>query len=120
MADHGDRVGRGRVPIAVTVPAVDPRRAHQIVASAGCRSAEVTVGDGAGSLADDVARLEAVREALGADGVIRCRTAEQLAAVRAGVDVPIATSVPIHPNDAPRASLVGVADVAVLRCGPLG
>jgi O-succinylbenzoate synthase len=143
---------RGRVPIAVTVPAVDPRRAHQIVASAGCRSAEVTVGDGAGSLADDVARLEAVREALGADGVIRCRasgiwdvdtavsaiavldkaaggleyveqrcrTAEQLAAVRAGVDVPIATSVPIHPDDAPRASLVGVADVAVLRCGPLG
>jgi O-succinylbenzoate synthase len=143
---------RGRVPIAVTVPAVDPRRAHQIVANAGCRSAEVTVGDGAGSLADDVARLGAVREALGADGVIRCRangiwdvdtavsaiavldkaaggleyveqpcrSAEELAAVRGRVDVPVATAVPIRPDDAPRASLVGVADLAVLRCGPLG
>jgi o-succinylbenzoate synthase len=143
---------RGRVPIAVTVPAVDPRRAHQIVANAGCRTASVTVGDGAGALADDVARLEAVRDALGADGVIRCRangmwdvdtavsaiaaldraaggleyveqpcrTAEELAAVRSCVDVPVATAVPIRPDDAPRASLVGVADVAVLRCGPLG
>jgi O-succinylbenzoate synthase len=143
---------RGRVPIAVTVPGVDPWRAHQIVANAGCRTAEVTVGDGAGSLADDVARLEAVREALGTDGVIRCsangiwdvdtavsaigaldrsaggleyveqpcRTAEELAAVRARVDVPVATTVPIRPHDAPRASLVGVADIAVLRCGPLG
>jgi O-succinylbenzoate synthase len=143
---------RGRVPIAVAVPAVDPRRAQTITASSGCRTAEVTVGDHAGSLAGDVARLEAVRDALGADGVIRCRTngmwdvdtavsaivvldraaggleyveqpcraAEELAAVRARVDVPVATNVPIHPDDAPRASLVGVADVAVLRCGPLG
>lgn len=143
---------RGRVPIAVTVPAVEPDRAHDIVANAGCRTAEVTVGDSAGSLADDVARLEAVRDALGADGVVRCRTngmwgvdaavsaiatldraaggleyveqpcltAQELAAVRARVDVPVATVVPISPDDAPRASLVGVADVAVLRCGPLG
>jgi O-succinylbenzoate synthase len=143
---------RGRVPIAVTVSAVDPSRAHQIVANTGCGTAEVTVGGDTGSLADDVARLEAVRDALGADGVIRCRangmwdvdaavsavaaldqaagglefvaqpcrTADELAAVRARVDVPIATTVPIRPDDAPRASLIGVADVAVLRCGPLG
>ena len=143
---------RGRVPIAVTVPAVDPRRAHEIAATAGCRTADVTVDGRAGSLADDLARLEAVREALGAGGVIRCsargtwdvdtavsaiteldraaggleyveqpcRTSAELAAVRSRVDVVIATAVPIHPDDAPRASLVGVADVAVLRCGPLG
>jgi O-succinylbenzoate synthase len=143
---------RGRVPIAVTVPAVDPRRAYEIVANAGCRTAEVTVADRKGPLGDDLARLEAVRDALGVDGAIRCtadgmwdvdtavsaiaaldkaagglqyveqpcRTFEELTAVRGRSSVPIATTVPIHPDDAPRASLVGAADVAVLRCGPLG
>jgi O-succinylbenzoate synthase len=61
---------RGRVPVAVTVPAVGADRAHQIVTASGCRTAAVTVG--AGSLADDIARLEAVRDALGPDGAIRC------------------------------------------------
>jgi len=64
---------RGRVPVAVTVPAVTPRRARQIVAGAGCRTAAVSVG--AGPLADDVARLEAVRDALGPGGAIRCDAA---------------------------------------------
>lgn len=63
---------RGRIPVAVAVPAVDPTRAHQIAASTGCRTAEVTVADRQGSLAEDIARLEAVRDALGPDGVIRC------------------------------------------------
>jgi O-succinylbenzoate synthase len=143
---------RGRVPIAVTVLAVDPLRAYEIVANAGCRTAEVTVADRKGALGDDLARLEAVRDALGVDGAIRCtangmwdvdtaasaiaaldraagglefveqpcRTFEELAAVRGRSSVPIATTVPIGADDAPRASLVGAADVAVLRCGPLG
>jgi O-succinylbenzoate synthase len=60
---------RGRIPVAVGVSAVDPVRARQIVAESGCRSADVVVGEG--SLADDVARLEAVRDELGQDGAIR-------------------------------------------------
>lgn len=63
---------RGRVPVAVTVPATDPARAHQLVAAAGCRTAAVEVADPAHTLDDDMARVQAVRDALGADGVIRC------------------------------------------------
>lgn len=61
---------RGRVPVAVTVPAVRADRAHEIVTASGCRTAAVTVG--AGTPAEDIARLEAVRDALGPGGAIRC------------------------------------------------
>ncbi|MFV8051826.1 o-succinylbenzoate synthase [Mycobacterium sp. 48b] len=61
---------RGRVPIAVSVPTVDASRAHRIAAESGCRTAAVEVG--AGGLAQDVERVQAVRDALGADGLIRC------------------------------------------------
>jgi O-succinylbenzoate synthase len=143
---------RGRIPISVTVPAVDPARAYEIAANTGCRTADVAVAARQGSLADDLARLEAVRDALGVGGAIRCiadgmwdvdtavsaitalekaaggleyveqpcRTLEELAAVRRRIDVPIATNVPIRPGDPLRASLAGAADIAVLRCGPLG
>ena len=63
---------RGRVPIAVDVPAVPPGRARQIVLESGCRTADVTVAVRPDGLADDVARVEAVRAALGPDGDIRC------------------------------------------------
>lgn len=62
---------RGRVPVAVAVPAVDPREAHEIVRSSGCLSADVQVAH-SDSVSDDIARLEAVRDALGPDGVVRC------------------------------------------------
>jgi o-succinylbenzoate synthase len=62
---------RGRVPIAVTVPAVDPDRAREIVIGSGCATADVTVATRPGSLADDIARLEAVRDGLGPGGAIR-------------------------------------------------
>jgi len=63
---------RGRVPVAVTVPAVDPDVAHRLVRDSGCRTATVAVGGRGGSATDDCARLEAVRDALGPDGRIRC------------------------------------------------
>lgn len=63
---------RGWVPVAVTVPAVTPDRARLIVTHSGCRTAAVRVGDRPGSLAEDIARIEAVREALGPAGAIRC------------------------------------------------
>jgi o-succinylbenzoate synthase len=63
---------RGRIPVTVTVPATDPVRAHELVAGSGCRTAAVEVAHPAHTLADDIARVQAVRDALGGDGVVRC------------------------------------------------
>jgi len=63
---------RQQVPVNVTVPACDPDRAREIVlASNGCRTAKVKVAERGHALADDEARLEAVRDALGPDGLVR-------------------------------------------------
>ncbi|UFU02486.1 o-succinylbenzoate synthase [Ruania suaedae] len=63
---------RSTVPVNVTVPATTPERAHAIVlASGGCRTAKVKVAEPGQDLADEQARLEAVRDALGPDGRIR-------------------------------------------------
>lgn len=62
---------RDRVPVNVTVPAVDGERAQQIVRGSSCRTAKVKVAEPGQSLADDVERVAAVREALGVDGMIR-------------------------------------------------
>ncbi len=62
---------RDRVPVNVTVPATDPERAHAIVTAGGCRTAKVKVAERGQVLADDLARVEAVRDALGADGLVR-------------------------------------------------
>jgi O-succinylbenzoate synthase len=63
---------RASIPVNVTVPACDPDRARAIVlASNGCRTAKVKVAEPGQLLAEDQARLEAVRDAIGADGLIR-------------------------------------------------
>ena len=63
---------RARIPVNVTVPACDPQRAREIVlASSGCRTAKVKVAEQGQDPGEDEARLEAVREALGADGLVR-------------------------------------------------
>lgn len=62
---------RSRIPVNCTVPAVGPERAHDLVAASGCTTAKVKVADGPDSLADDVARVEAVRAALGPAGRVR-------------------------------------------------
>jgi O-succinylbenzoate synthase len=62
---------RDRVPVNVTVPAVDPATAHRIVREGGCATAKVKVAEPGQSLDDDVARLEAVRDALGPRGAVR-------------------------------------------------
>ena len=62
---------RDTVPVNVTVPAVGPEAAHRIVRAGGCRTAKVKVAEPGQSLADEQARLEAVRDALGPDGRIR-------------------------------------------------
>jgi o-succinylbenzoate synthase len=62
---------RDRIPVNVTVPAVDPAAAHRIVLAGGCRTAKVKVAEPGQTSADDEARVEAVRDALGADGWVR-------------------------------------------------
>jgi o-succinylbenzoate synthase len=62
---------RDAVPVNVTVPAVGPERAHAIVRASGCRTAKVKVAEPGQTPADDLARVEAVRDALGPTGAIR-------------------------------------------------
>lgn len=144
---------RDRVPVNCTVPAVGPERAHDIVSAAGCATAKVKVADHPESRAEDLARVEAVRDALGPHGHIRvdanglwdldtattvipqldkaagglqyveqpCRTIEDLAAVRRKVKVRIAADESIRRAEDPlRVALAGAADVAVIKCTPLG
>jgi O-succinylbenzoate synthase len=62
---------RDRVPVNCTVPAVGPDDAARIVVESGCTTAKVKVAEPGQVLFDDVARLEAVRDALGPQGRIR-------------------------------------------------
>ena len=62
---------RDRIPVNATVPAVDPERAHAIVRASGCRTAKVKVAERGQTDADDIARVEAVRDALGPAGKVR-------------------------------------------------
>jgi O-succinylbenzoate synthase len=144
---------RDRIPVNCTVPAVGPDRAHDLVAGSGCRTAKVKIADHPGSLPEDLARVEAVRSALGPGGAIRvdanavwdvatavrhireidraaggleyveqpCRTIEELADVRRRVEVPIAADESIRRAEDPlRVAVAGAADIAVLKCTPLG
>jgi O-succinylbenzoate synthase len=143
---------RGRIPVNVTVPAVGPSRAHDIVTASGCRTAKVKVADHPESLNEDIARLEAVRAALG-DGQVRidanavwdvdtavaripvldraaggleyveqpCATIEELAQVRRRVSVRIAADESIRRAEDPlRVAVAEAADLAVIKCTPLG
>ncbi|MGX7824525.1 o-succinylbenzoate synthase [Actinokineospora sp. 24-640] len=141
---------RDRVAVNCIVPAVSPERAYEIAAASGCATAKVKVADHPGSRAEDVARVAAVADAVAAvrvdaNGVwdvdtavarIReldraaggleyveqpCRTIEELAAVRRRVDVRIAADESIRRAEDPlRVAVAGAADVAVLKCAPLG
>ena len=111
---------RDAIGVNVTVPAVGPAQAHALVAGSGCRTAKVKVAQPGQGDADDIARVEAVRDALGPSGRIRidvnggwdvaharrmlaalapfgleyaeqpCATLEQLAELRRSTDIPIA------------------------------
>jgi O-succinylbenzoate synthase len=144
---------RTSVPVNCIVPAVDPERAHAIVAASGCRTAKVKVADHPGALTEDLARVAAVRDALGPAGAVRvdanavwdvetaiaqikqidraaggleyveqpCRSLTELAEVRRRVDVRIAADESIRRAEDPlRVAVAGAADIAVLKCTPLG
>jgi O-succinylbenzoate synthase len=122
---------RDRVPVNVTVPAVGPEEAHEITRSSGCRTAKVKVAEPGERDDDDIARVEAVRDAIGPGGRVRvdangawdvdhaarmirtldrfeleyveqpCATLDELAAVRRRVDVPIAADESIRRAEDP-------------------
>ena len=62
---------RTSIPVNVTIPATDPATAHRLAAQSGCRTAKIKVAEPGQTLGDDLARVEAVRDALGPDAAIR-------------------------------------------------
>jgi o-succinylbenzoate synthase len=71
-ADHGwPPPLRTEIPVNSTVPPVAPEEAYAITWTAGCGTAKVKVAERGQSLAEDAARLEAVRDALGPGGKLR-------------------------------------------------
>lgn len=62
---------RDRVAVNATVPAVTPDQAATIVRRSGCQTVKVKVAERGQTLADDLARVEAVRDALGPRGNVR-------------------------------------------------
>jgi o-succinylbenzoate synthase len=122
---------RDSVPVNVTVPAVGPEQAHAIVARSGCRTAKVKVAEPGQPESDDVARVEAVRDAIGPGGKVRvdanggwdvdqaarmlatlaafdleyaeqpCASLDEMAALRRRVDVPLAADESIRRAEDP-------------------
>ncbi len=62
---------RDQIAVNCTVPAVGPEQAADIVRRSGCGTAKVKVAEMGQTLADDIARVEAVRDAIGAQGRVR-------------------------------------------------
>ncbi len=59
---------RTKVPVNATVPACDPEQASQLVAESAAQTVKVKVAEVGQRLADDIARIEAVRSTLDATG----------------------------------------------------
>jgi O-succinylbenzoate synthase len=124
---------RSAVGVNVTVPAVAPDLASQIVARSGCRTAKIKVAEPGQLPEQDIERVAAVRGALGPAGRIRidangawnvgqaagmlarlsefgleyaeqpCATLAELAALRELVDVPLAADESIRKASDPLA-----------------
>jgi O-succinylbenzoate synthase len=62
---------RDRIAVNATVPAAGPDEARRIVAASGCATVKVKVAERGQAEGDDLARVEAVRDALGPAGHIR-------------------------------------------------
>ncbi len=86
---------RDRVPVNVTVPAVGPEQARAIVTGSACRTAKVKVAEPGQPESADVARVAAVRQAIGPLGRVRVdanggwdlRTAERMLTALAQFDL---------------------------------
>ena len=67
---------RAEVPVNAIVPAVDPETAAALVRAAGCATVKVKVAEPGQSEADELGRVESVRDALGPGGKIRVDRSE--------------------------------------------
>jgi O-succinylbenzoate synthase len=147
---HPPAPRRDRIPINATVPAISAAQVPEVLARfPGARTAKVKVAEPGQTLADDVARVEAVRaviptvrvdangawtvaqaveaaKALTATGPLEyleqpCRGVDELAELRRHVDVPVAADESIRKADDPlQVVRAHAADVAVLKVAPLG
>lgn len=138
---------RDRIPINATVPAVDAARVPDVLARfPGATTAKVKVAEPGQTLADDVARVEAVRaviptvrvdanggwsveqavqaaKALGPLEYLEqpCATVAELAELRRHIETPVAADESIRKAEDPLAvTKAGAADIAVLKVAPLG
>ncbi|MDV8021830.1 o-succinylbenzoate synthase [Rhodococcus sp. IEGM 1330] len=142
---------RRRIPVNATVPAVDAAEVASVLSrSPGAQTAKVKVAEKGQTLADDVARVRAVREfvprvridanggwsvdeavealtALTADGPLEyaeqpCATVPELVELRArGLGVRVAADESIRRAEDPmKVVRAGGADIAVLKVAPLG
>lgn len=141
---------RDRIAINATVPAVPAAQVPEVLARfPGAGTAKVKVAEPGQTLADDVARVNAVRAliptvrvdanggwavdeavtaaaALTADGPLEyleqpCATVPELAEVRRRVRVPVAADESIRKAEDPLLVVrEGAADIAVLKVAPLG
>jgi o-succinylbenzoate synthase len=62
---------RNSIPVNSIIPAVGPKEASRRARENHCTTAKIKVADHADSFAEDIARVEAVRDALGPDGHLR-------------------------------------------------
>lgn len=138
---------RDRIAINATVPAVTAQQVPEVLARfPGARTAKVKVAEPGQTLADDVARVQAVRalirtvrvdanggwsveQAVAAAAALGeleyleqpCATVAELAELRRRIDTPIAADESIRKADDPLAvAQAGAADIAVLKVAPLG
>lgn len=123
---------RDHVPVNASIPAVPPARAAALVRDSGCSTAKVKVAEPGDTLADDLDRVAAVRDALGRGGGLRVdangawdlesavmaltrlrrydleyaeqpvATLEEMAALRRRVDVPLAVDESLRTAEDPR------------------
>ena len=142
--------GRAAIPVNATVPAVPAGQVPEVLARfPGAMTAKVKVAEPGQTLADDVARVAAVRAlvptvrvdanggwnvaeavaaaaALSAGGPLEyleqpCATVPELAEVRRRTRVLVAADESIRKADDPLAVVrAGAADIAVLKVAPLG
>ncbi|WP_244976076.1 o-succinylbenzoate synthase [Nocardia huaxiensis] len=111
VADHPDSLGADLERVAAVRDALGPDGAVRIDANA--------VWD----VDTAVDRIEQIDRAAGGLQYVEqpCRTIEELAAVRRRVDVPIAADESIRrAADPMRVAVAGAADIAILKCTPLG
>lgn len=62
---------RDQIPVNVTVPPIAAEKAKRLVQHSGCRTAKVKVAETGQNFSQDLARVAAVREALGDHGSLR-------------------------------------------------